>query len=254
MFLVFELFLVGGVVYTGIKTFRKQKQRQQMVWLTAHNKVPPDPNVITAPDQINLAQIEPQINRDFALSSISLGLSVTGTLVYAPLGVASIPLTIYGALPTFEHAYESFFSRNRTKMAMVSSIVIIGTLTANYYFLASLIQWSYHLNQKLLLEMNYNYRQLLIYLFGPASRSIWVLVNDVEVKIPREELVVGDVVVVNEGELIPIDGTITDGTGLIDMYILTGQSRPVEKNVGDKVFAATSLLSGRICIRVNKIK
>ncbi|MDY6867731.1 MAG: hypothetical protein SVT56_07480, partial [Chloroflexota bacterium] len=254
MLLIFEIFLVGGVVYTGIKTFRKQKQGREASWLTARDEAAPTPEAVSVPDQISLAQLEPQINRDFTISSVSLGLSITGGLVYPPLGVASIPLTIYGALPTFENAYQAFFSRSRTKMAMVSSIVIIGTLAANYYFLASLVQWSYHLNQKLLVEMNYNYRQLLLYLFGPTTRSIWILVNEVEVKIPRNELTVGDIVVVNEGELIPVDGIIVDGVGLIDMYILTGQSRPVEKSSGDKVFAATDLLSGRICVRAEKVK
>lgn len=255
MFLAFEMFLAGGMVYAGIKTFRKQKKHKASLWISNDkdiSTISQDLNHTPLIETFNLAQVEQQINRDFALSSVSLGLSITGSLVYPPLGIASIPLTIYGALPTFENAYESLFTRGRTKTAIVSSIIIIGTLVTNHYTLASVIQWAFHLNQKLLLELNYTYRQFLIYLFGQNSRSIWVILNDVELKIARSELKVGDVVVVNESELIPVDGTIVDGLGLIDMYILTGQSRPVEKQVGDKVFAATNLLSGRICVRTEK--
>lgn len=254
MILVFEIFLAGGVAYTGIKTFRRRKRLNEAVCLTNYDKLPLEPTDLSAPDKISFAELERKINRDFSLSSVSLGLSITGALAYPPLGVASIPLTIYGALPTFENAFASIFSRNRTKVATVSSIVIVGTLVTDHYTWASVIQWIYHLNQKLLIELNYAYRQFLIQLFGPGSRSIWIMLDDVEIQIARDELKVGDVVVVHEGELVPVDGTIVDGGGLIDMYIITGQSRPVEKNPGDKVFAATSLLSGKICIRVEKAR
>ncbi|MCK5524676.1 MAG: hypothetical protein KAI83_16245 [Thiomargarita sp.] len=55
---------------------------------------------------------------------------------------------------------------------------------------------------------------------------------------------------VNAGEIIPVDGVIQSGLANIDQHLLTGETQPVEREVGDKVFASTLLLSGRIAILV----
>lgn len=52
--------------------------------------------------------------------------------------------------------------------------------------------------------------------------------------------------------MIPVDGRITSGTAAIDQHMLTGESQPAEKGVGDGVLASTVVLSGRICIAVEK--
>lgn len=59
------------------------------------------------------------------------------------------------------------------------------------------------------------------------------------VQVAVEELVIGDVVVVRPGERIPIDGEIIQGAGTIDQASITGESVPVDKTVGDEVFAGT---------------
>jgi Cu2+-exporting ATPase len=55
-------------------------------------------------------------------------------------------------------------------------------------------------------------------------------------------------VIVNAGEILPVDGVIQTGLANIDQHILTGESQPVERTVGEKVFASTLLLSGRIAV------
>ena len=57
-------------------------------------------------------------------------------------------------------------------------------------------------------------------------------------------------VVVNSGEIIPVDGVIKAGSASIDQHILTGESQPVDRSAGEKVFAATLVLAGRISILV----
>lgn len=58
--------------------------------------------------------------------------------------------------------------------------------------------------------------------------------------------------VVNAGEVLPIDGIITTGVASIDQHTLTGESQPAEKGVGDQVFASTIVLSGKIYIQVQQ--
>lgn len=68
-----------------------------------------------------------------------------------------------------------------------------------------------------------------------------------------EEVKVGDILIVREGETVPVDGVITEGSGACDESALSGESIPVEKNVGDKVSAVCTLTSGYIVIRAEKI-
>jgi Cd2+/Zn2+-exporting ATPase len=67
-----------------------------------------------------------------------------------------------------------------------------------------------------------------------------------------ENLVLGDIVIVRPGELMPVDGTVTEGSSNIDEASLTGESIPVTKTIGDGVFAGTLNQSGGLEVRVSK--
>lgn len=74
-----------------------------------------------------------------------------------------------------------------------------------------------------------------------------------EETVPVEQLSVGDVVLVRSGMAIPADGTVLNGRGTVDQSALTGESVPVDKNVGDSVSAATINTEGYLEIRVDKV-
>ncbi len=71
--------------------------------------------------------------------------------------------------------------------------------------------------------------------------------------IPLSEIAIGDTVAVREGETIPADGTVLDGSGACDESMLSGESIPVEKNPGDKVSAACVLKAGYITLRAERL-
>ena len=73
------------------------------------------------------------------------------------------------------------------------------------------------------------------------------------VLLPVEQLVVGDIVLVRPGEAIPLDSEIVEGSSAIDQASVTGESIPVLKQAGDKVFAGTINQSGGLEIRVTKL-
>ena len=68
-----------------------------------------------------------------------------------------------------------------------------------------------------------------------------------------EELKVDDIVMVKHSEVIPIDGVVVSGEGMIDESSLTGESLPVVKKIGDEVLSGTVLLSGTVDVRVTKL-
>jgi len=77
--------------------------------------------------------------------------------------------------------------------------------------------------------------------------------NGTEMTLPVEDVTVGDLVIVRSGGSIPVDGTVLSGRAAVDQSALTGESVPVEKEVGDSVAAATILAEGYLEIRADKI-
>ena len=86
-----------------------------------------------------------------------------------------------------------------------------------------------------------------------APKQATVLRNGVETVIPVEDLVVGDEIVIRPGESIPADGIISEGTTSVDEAAITGESIPVEKQVGDKVTSATINKTGFIHITARRV-
>lgn len=90
-------------------------------------------------------------------------------------------------------------------------------------------------------------------LMNLSPKKAIVIRDGEEVEINSEELLVGDIVAVKPGMTIPADGTIIFGTTSVDEAMLTGESVPKEKQIGDNVTAATVNKSGYIRFRAEKV-
>jgi len=86
-----------------------------------------------------------------------------------------------------------------------------------------------------------------------AAKKANVIRDGVEVEVPIEEVMVGDIVAVRPGENVPIDGFVLEGSTSIDESALTGESIPVDKEVNDTVFAATTNRSGFIKVKATRV-
>lgn len=73
------------------------------------------------------------------------------------------------------------------------------------------------------------------------------------VEVPLSQVRIGDLVVVNLGEQIPVDGIVYQGSATVDQSSLTGESLPVLCNMNDKVFSATIVVSGNIIVRTERV-
>ncbi|MCC2592507.1 heavy metal translocating P-type ATPase [Tessaracoccus sp. OS52] len=83
-------------------------------------------------------------------------------------------------------------------------------------------------------------------LIGLQPRTARVLRNDTEVEVPVEDVVVGDVVLIRPGEKLPVDGQVISGSSAVDESMVTGESIPVTKTVGDAVIGATINSTGAL--------
>lgn len=90
-------------------------------------------------------------------------------------------------------------------------------------------------------------------LMGLAPKTAIILKDDKEVEISIDEVRVGDVIIVKPGEKIPVDGEIVFGTTSIDESMLTGESMPVEKNIGDRVIGASINKNGYVRYKATRI-
>ncbi|CAN5603565.1 hypothetical protein BH10PLA2_BH10PLA2_22960 [soil metagenome] len=84
-------------------------------------------------------------------------------------------------------------------------------------------------------------------------RRCWVLRDGVEVRVLTEELKVDDMVVVKPGGRIPVDGVVREGGSAVDESSLTGESLPVDKAIGNQVFAGTLNQFGTLTIHADRV-
>ena len=90
-------------------------------------------------------------------------------------------------------------------------------------------------------------------LVGLAPKMATVLRDGQEVEIPVEEVQVGDLIRVKPGEKVPVDGIVTEGNSTVDESMLTGESIPVSKSVGDEVIGASLNKTGSFILKATKI-
>ena len=90
-------------------------------------------------------------------------------------------------------------------------------------------------------------------LLSLQAKEATVIRDGVEQKIPIEQVVVGDKIVVKPGEKIPVDGTIVDGASTIDESMVTGESLPTEKTIGDAVIGSTINKTGSFTFEALKV-
>lgn len=90
-------------------------------------------------------------------------------------------------------------------------------------------------------------------LMGLAPKTATIIRNGVEEEISIDDVEVGDVIVVKPGEKMPVDGEVIEGTTSVDESMLTGESIPVEKSIGDPIIGASINKNGTIKYKATKV-
>lgn len=206
--------------------------------------------IYTEEDKHRLQKRRQEFNKHIVIAATSLGFA-TGGFFYAPLTLVSLSLLLYQSIPIYKKAW-GMFKKGHIGVETLTSVTIVGLLAGGYIWIGSLAVFIRLLSRRFLINVTEDSHHKLVDIFRQYPKSVWVMVDGVEVETPFEEVKVGQMVVVNAGETISVDGTIREGMATIDQHILTGESTPVEKDTGSQVFALTVVLSGRIYIEVEK--
>lgn len=197
----------------------------------------------------------------------------TNSLNYALIQlILVIPVMIAG-----NKFYKNGFKAIINKSPNMDSLVAIGTLAAFVYSLYTTFQMananmvSSHEHHQLYYESAGIIIALILLgkylesrskgktseaikkLMGLQPKVAIVIKNKKEIEIPIEEVEVGDLIVVKPGSKIPVDGIVIEGHTSVDESMLTGESMPVEKNIGDKVTGASINKNGSIKFKAEKV-
>jgi len=171
---------------------------------------------------------------------------------FPSLSLFNAALYAYIAFPVLREAEKSLVQERRINGYVLDAMLITLALSQGQYFAAAMAVWFFYLGRKILAKTEDHSKKMLTNIFVQQPNSVWVLKENVEIKMPLSELKVNEIVVVNTGEVVPIDGMITEGMAMIDQHALTGESQPAEKGISDQVFASTLLISGKIYVKVEK--
>ncbi|MCB0189990.1 MAG: hypothetical protein KDE31_37220, partial [Caldilineaceae bacterium] len=203
-------------------------------------------------ERIVLSSTEKQLNRNIAISIVVVATAVAAGQAMLPIVLICFPLALDISRPILQRAHHSVVHERRLTTSVVAAVNAIATWVGGFYVAGGLGFVLYYLAEKLIYITEDNSRQRLANIFDQQPRSVWVLINGVEVEIPFAQLQVGNTMVIGAGQMIPVDCVITNGYGAIDQHRLTGEAQPVEKTVGDQVLAATVMLAGKIDVQVEK--
>lgn len=178
--------------------------------------------------------------------------------------VLSTPIQFVIGWPFYRNAWSAI----RIGAANMDVLVVLGTTAAYLYsmigFLFFNIDHPFWESSAALISFILLGRYVEVVAKGKASSAIKELLkleakeahverDGKEVTIPLTELKVDDVVIVKPGEKIPVDGIMVEGETHIDEKVVTGESFPVKRTVGDQVIGATVNLEGRFKFKAQKV-
>lgn len=176
--------------------------------------------------------------------------------------LATTPIMLVAGVPYIRSAWASFKKHNSN----MDTLVALGTLVAYVYSLfalfaglpvyfesAGFILFFVLLGAVFEERMRKNASQAVEKLLDLQAKTAEVLRDDAYIQIPLEQVKVGDLIRVRPGEKIAVDGIVLEGETSIDESMVTGESIPVDKSVGDAVIGSTINNSGTIIFRAEKV-
>jgi heavy metal translocating P-type ATPase len=185
-----------------------------------------------------------------ALPTVSLALAFTGN----PLALAvNVPLMIWNGLPIARRAWGIWRRERRLNVDFLDTLAIGASLIQGLHVTGGIITWLIRLGDWIRDLTAAGSKRAIAELMDFQSRTAWLLRDGVVTAVPAMQLVAGDLVVIYPGEIIPVDGEVTDGAAMVDQKTITGEGLPVARAAGETVFAATVLREGQITVRALRV-
>ena len=196
--------------------------------------------------------------------------SETRRIVWALLGVLTLPVLVWSGSQFFSGMWDGLKHRSANmhtliaigvSAAFVYSVVAVAypamfptvALAEVFWDVTSVVIALVVLGLALELKAKGRTSEAIKKLMSLQAKTARVLRDGKEIDLPVEEVVVDDIVIVRPGEKIPVDGELSEGSSAVDESMITGESIPIEKQVGDEVIGGTLNKTGSFQFRATKV-
>lgn len=187
-----------------------------------------------------------------AISGVFLLLSIATDI--APMGIdpAWGAILISGSPVIYSSFYKLLFHGN-VRAGLLISIAVIACIAVGEFFAAGEVVFIMAIGE--LLE-DYTVRRSkagLESLMNMKPATARVQRDGEYTVVDAKEVAAGDIVRINSGETIPVDGVVVEGATNVDQALMTGESVPVDKTAGDEVYSATTNIHGSVLVKATKV-
>ena len=168
--------------------------------------------------------------------------------IVAPFHLATYA---YSSLSSFKSTEKSLRNKKIGNDSLMTTMSLLALGTGHYIALG-ILSVSFAVGDKIIAKTRRSSEAILKDSFSGFPNKVWIIKNNIEEEINLENIKKDDIIIVNIGDTIVVDGSVIDGSGMVDQHTLTGEAQPAEKVVGDTVLASTLLVSGKIYIKAEK--
>ena len=171
---------------------------------------------------------------------------------FLPIDFIAILATLAGGYPVYKETCVAL-RHGKVNMEVSMTVAIVASLAVAQYTVSVVVTFFVLLSEYIETYALDKGRQTIILLEKSAPKRALVRRSGIEIEVDTQTLEPNDIVIVRDGERVPVDGTIVFGSAFVNQSMMTGESARVEKNSGDTVYAGSVNESGIIEVRTDKV-
>lgn len=189
------------------------------------------------------------------ISGVLLALGFLGSFTSLPELLLTVCYALSMIIGGYRPARSAFYAikSGSLDMNVLMTVAAIGAALIGEWLEGATVVWLFAIGNWLQTNSIEKTRDSIRTLMDLAPAEAWVKKGESMVRLPVEDVGVGDIIVVKPGEKVPLDGEILFGTSSINQAPITGESIPVDKQSGDTVFAGSVNESGSLEVKVTRL-
>ena len=172
--------------------------------------------------------------------------------LFLPIDFIAIIATLLGGYPVYKETFEAL-RHGHVNMEVSMAVAIFASLALGQFTVSVVVTFFVLLSEYIETFAVDKGRQTIVLLEKSVPKKALVRRNNTEIEVDVQSLQPNDIVIVRDGERIPVDGTIVVGSAFVNQSAITGESARVEKNAGDLVYAGSINESGVAEVRTDKV-
>jgi Cd2+/Zn2+-exporting ATPase len=188
------------------------------------------------------------------LSGVLLALGFAGSFTNVSPQILTVIYALSMLTGGYQPARSGYYAikNGSLDMNVLMSVAALGAAVIGEWLEGATVVWLFSIGNLLQARSIEKTRDSIRNLMDLAPPEVWIRQGEALVRMPVEEVDVGELIVVKPGEKIPLDGEVQKGTSSVNQAPITGESIPVDKMAGDLVYAGSVNESGSLEVKVTR--